>query len=345
MANRYWVGGTGTWNPSSTTNWASVSGGTPGASAPNILDDVFIDANSGGGVITVSGIVFCLSLNTTGFAGSIAGIAGSGIYIYTNIILNCGFNTVNGPQIIFSGTNNGTCSITTTVDIVGVSKSNSAAEVILTSDLVCSYFHFYRGGFDLNDYNVTGGFYTSTTNPRRLFLGSGTWSIPYSSRYGDAGQWNADASTNLTIYPQTSTISLIGGTGTLITQYFRGGGFTYYNLNIGSYNDAGKTITGDNTFNSITNTTQPVLVKFAAFSIQTVSNFALTGTVGNLVVIRSATTSRFTLSSSNAQNVDYISIEDSDAVGPSWTAGFGSINFGNNSGWKFSSSGFFAFFN
>ena len=216
MANRYWVGGTGTWDSSSTTNWASVSGGAPGASAPNILDDVFIDANSGGGVITVSGVVLCLSLNTTGFAGSIAGVGGSAIYIYTNIILNCGFNTVNGPQIIFSGTDNGTCSITTTVAIVGVIKDNSAAEVSLTSDLVCSYLHSIRGGFDLNDYNVTGGFYTSTTNTRRLFLGSGTWSIPYTGSSGDEGQWNADASTNLTINPQTSTISLIGG-GSAIT--------------------------------------------------------------------------------------------------------------------------------
>lgn len=345
MADRYWVGGTGNWNSSSTTNWSGTSGGSGGASAPNISDNVFFDANSNGGVVTVIGSVLCLNVTTTGFTGSLAGQQPASINIYGNLILDCGFNTVNGPSIVFYGTTNNTCSITIPVGLVGLIKDNSAAETSLTSNLICSYINLNRGSLDLNDYNITGGFYTSGTNTRRLVLGSGTWSIPYTGSSGDEGQWNADASTNLTITPQTSTISLIGG-GTAITQYFRGGGFTYYNLNISGNNAAGKTITGNNTFNSITNSTQPVLVKFTAFSTQTVNNFALTGTQGNLVTIQSASTSQFTLSSSNAQNVDYISIRDSNVVGSSWTAGYNSLNLGNNSGWIFTPrpSGFFVFF-
>lgn len=53
MANRYWVGGTGTWNSVSTANWAATTGGASGASAPTSDDIVFIDANSGGGTITL----------------------------------------------------------------------------------------------------------------------------------------------------------------------------------------------------------------------------------------------------------------------------------------------------
>lgn len=53
MANRYWVGGTGTWNAVSTANWAATSGGASGASAPTSADIVFIDANSGSGTITL----------------------------------------------------------------------------------------------------------------------------------------------------------------------------------------------------------------------------------------------------------------------------------------------------
>lgn len=30
MANRYWVGGSGTWNASNTTNWSTASGGAGG---------------------------------------------------------------------------------------------------------------------------------------------------------------------------------------------------------------------------------------------------------------------------------------------------------------------------
>lgn len=32
MANRYWVGGSGTWDNASTTNWSATSGGAAGAS-------------------------------------------------------------------------------------------------------------------------------------------------------------------------------------------------------------------------------------------------------------------------------------------------------------------------
>jgi hypothetical protein len=47
MANRYWVGGSGNWDTSSTSNWSTTSGGAGGASAPTSADDVFLDSNSG----------------------------------------------------------------------------------------------------------------------------------------------------------------------------------------------------------------------------------------------------------------------------------------------------------
>jgi hypothetical protein len=54
MANRYWVGGTGTWNGVSTANWATASGGVSGASAPTVVDNVTFDANSGSGIVTTA---------------------------------------------------------------------------------------------------------------------------------------------------------------------------------------------------------------------------------------------------------------------------------------------------
>lgn len=65
MANRFWVGGTGTWNNSSTANWSTTSGGASGASAPTSSDDVFIDANSGGGAITIASGAACRNLTVT----------------------------------------------------------------------------------------------------------------------------------------------------------------------------------------------------------------------------------------------------------------------------------------
>lgn len=54
MANRYWVGGTGTWNSSNTANWSAVSGGVGGASVPTAADDVFFDSNTGSGTVTMA---------------------------------------------------------------------------------------------------------------------------------------------------------------------------------------------------------------------------------------------------------------------------------------------------
>jgi len=46
MADRYWVGGAGTWDTSSTTHWSASSGGASGASAPTSADNVFFDSAS-----------------------------------------------------------------------------------------------------------------------------------------------------------------------------------------------------------------------------------------------------------------------------------------------------------
>lgn len=54
MAARFWVGGTGTWDASSTTNWSATTGGAGGVSVPTSADNVTIDANSGSGIITVN---------------------------------------------------------------------------------------------------------------------------------------------------------------------------------------------------------------------------------------------------------------------------------------------------
>jgi hypothetical protein len=54
MAARFWVGGTGTWSASNTTNWAATSGGAGGASVPGAADDVTFNGSSGsGGTITI----------------------------------------------------------------------------------------------------------------------------------------------------------------------------------------------------------------------------------------------------------------------------------------------------
>lgn len=56
MATFYWVGGSGTWDTTTTTNWSSISGAGGGAGVPTSADSVVFDANSGlgGGGFTVT---------------------------------------------------------------------------------------------------------------------------------------------------------------------------------------------------------------------------------------------------------------------------------------------------
>jgi hypothetical protein len=86
MANRYWVGGNGTWNLTATTNWSATSNGASGASAPTPGDDVYFDVNSNSGtgnwtVTLVTGT--CASLNVSGLDGQLTINLGT---LYTNTL-------------------------------------------------------------------------------------------------------------------------------------------------------------------------------------------------------------------------------------------------------------------
>jgi hypothetical protein len=85
MATYYWVGGSGTWDASATTNWSATSGGAGGAGVPTSADDVVFDINSGPGspisTITVSSAI-CKSFSTTNvapvtFVGGVLRVYGS----------------------------------------------------------------------------------------------------------------------------------------------------------------------------------------------------------------------------------------------------------------------------
>ena len=75
MPNRYWVGGTGTWDGANTANWSATSGGTGGASIPTSADDVYLDSNSGTGTVTVTGGVcrsfYCTNSVTGSYSGTL----------------------------------------------------------------------------------------------------------------------------------------------------------------------------------------------------------------------------------------------------------------------------------
>ena len=73
MANRYWVGGTASWDGTAGSKWALTSGGAGGQAVPTSADTVFFDANSGANTVTIgAGTAICSTLTMTGFTGTLA---------------------------------------------------------------------------------------------------------------------------------------------------------------------------------------------------------------------------------------------------------------------------------
>jgi len=116
MANRYWVGGTDTWDATAGTKWATTSGGAGGASVPTAADIALFDAASGASTVTIgSGTATCLQLNMVGFTGTLAfgnnsiELPGSGVAIYVGSttfsvtgtpVINCTYSGAVGTRTI-----------------------------------------------------------------------------------------------------------------------------------------------------------------------------------------------------------------------------------------------------
>jgi len=106
MADRYWVGGTANWDGTAGTKWATTSGGAGGASVPTSADNVFFDANSGAGTVTIATVnANCNNLNFTGFTGTIFSVSNTPeIYIYGNLVVSA---SVAASALIFIGSGGG----------------------------------------------------------------------------------------------------------------------------------------------------------------------------------------------------------------------------------------------
>jgi hypothetical protein len=342
MANRYWVGGTGTWDTTTTTNWSATSGGAGGASAPTSTDAVFFNSNSGSGTVTNTDNVQCLSLTCTGFTGTI-NCAGFSITLYGNVTLSSGGTyTALGLNI------NNVCTLTSVgkhIAYLFIGDTNGNANLTLGDDLYCGVagdsgaLGFTDGTFNANNKNVScSGFYSFDVGyTRTLNMGSGTWTLFGTT--GDSGwmSFGADDVINMTINCDTSTINFTPPASSSVM--FSSHNKTYYNLNMGG---AGSTLGLQNyvtnIFNTISTSTQPCTLIFYSGKTYRVTNFNVLGTAGNLVsLISTSNGTRFSLSkSSGSVSVDYLSIKDSNATGgATWYAGTHSTNVSNNLGWIF----------
>ena len=276
MADRYWVGGTGTWGNSQTTNWSATSGGTAGASVPTASDNVYFDANSnvGTGAFTVTMANeprLCNDFTASGLDGTMT-LTGVGLTVS---------GSLDWPATNFSPTYSGTTTFNATTtgktitarvafpnyqDVVfdgagGGWTLGFALEVAsLNGTLILTRGTFSTSG---SNYSVTANdFESSNSNTRTLNLNGSTVTLT-----GVLGTtcWDMSTSTNATLNAGTST-SLSAGA-------FEGGGLTYSTV---VFSSEGTSISGANTFTNLTIDLVSPSTELTGFSFY--ENQTITGT-------------------------------------------------------------------
>jgi hypothetical protein len=276
MANRYWVGGSGTWNTTSTTNWSTGSGGSGGASVPTVADNVFFD-QAGTYTVSMTGALACLDITVS--AGTVTFAQG------TSPTLD-----VRGSMTLLAGTSWSAIPVTFSATTTGKTVTTNGASInnVFTFDgvggewtlgsainLVNANLTVTNGTFNSGNYSITaGGLSSNNANTRTINLGSSTVTIN-----GGFGIF-FNTQTGLTFNAGTSQINFTGAGVSPQIQT----GVTFYNVAFTSTTSGTKAIIGTNTFNNLA-VTAPSAAGLATvtFNAQQTINGTLstTGTAGN----------------------------------------------------------------
>lgn len=185
MANRYWVGGAGTWDATAGSKWATTSGGTGGAAVPTSSDDVFFDAASGAVAVATSGTTTdnCNNLDFTGFTGTLTHASSTNINIYGNFTAGAGMTYTVGnsssSHLQFQAPSGSKTITSNGKTLAALYFLGAAGSWSLTGNTNFSVLAHTNGTVDFAGYNVTasGNFTSSGVATRSLILGSGTLTI------------------------------------------------------------------------------------------------------------------------------------------------------------------------
>ena len=251
MAARYWVGGTAAWDGTAGTKWSLTSGGTGGEAVPTSADDVFFDANSGTGTVTVTAVATCLTLDFTGYTGTFAG--GSNVVISGNKLFISATTSWTSTSSLFFSSNSGTCTITTngkTFTQITLGSTGVSTAIFSLQDAVTlgGVFDIISGTFTTNGYAVTAfQLSSSNSNVRTINLGSSL--VTLTGGNGTAA-FSTTTTTNLTFNAGTSSIVL--SSSSFQVSFNAGLGLTFYNVSLtGTGASQSHLIFGINTFNNL----------------------------------------------------------------------------------------------
>lgn len=318
----------------STANTRTIQhGSTAGGTESNAVS-FLINAGSDTIATTVTSYIKNLDFSGGTFTGTLTNTTRN---IHGNFTLKTGMTLTAGTNATTFAATSGTQTFTSAQSLdFPITVDAPGATVTLADNLTIGStraFTLTAGTWNVNAKTASVGSFASAGSVARAITFGTSGKITISG--AGATAWSASGS-NLTTTGTTATISMASASA----KTFAGGGFNYA-ATLSQDGAGALTISGNNTFVNITNTTQPVTITFTAGSTQTVSSFTASGTSGNLVTLNSSSPgTRFTLSDASGTNtVSYCSITDSLATGGAeWSALLtdGNVNGGNNSGWMFS---------
>lgn len=291
MADRYWVGGNGTWD-ATTTHWSASSGGAAGASVPTATDNVIFDTLSNlptnaSYAVTIGTASSCLDISISGPAANtvtITSAATAVINVYgswLNAATGVAFTTVGNNVINFSSTTTGRTIATN--NNLGLASTNIIFNGVgggwtLTTALTANGVFPNAGTFDTNSLGLAiNSFQRSGSLAAVLTLGN---SAIVCSGSGPIGL----NSTNFVLNAGTSTINCSNASIT-----FTGAGLTFYNVLFSSTSAAINTvsITGANTFNNL---------NVATTTLQKIIQLGANQTVNGTLTLGATNTAQFRIS-------------------------------------------------
>lgn len=356
MADRYWVAGNGNWND--TAHWSLTDGGAGGASVPTSADDVKLRSLV---VVTIPAgyTASCRELRTSAVAGTLTVEATATLNIYGNVFV---FAAVTNSGSVIT-VNAYTFQGFGTYVMKGLVAQSIIGSRFSPPVLVCDGAFVYAGesltlgavtvlsgiftttGLNCTTLTLLGGDYmagsfglmaetlaTSGSNVRNLYLGSGTITLTGSTAV------NFTSLTNFGINPGTSTISINGSGAAQVINF---GGATIHNLNLANASASSFTFTGNVIANRIASARSGAYtVNIDSGKTLTVTEWAVTGTVGNIVSLRCTTPDsqgNITKVGGGTSSTAYVSVKDIHAEPTLTFVSTQSTDDGNNTNWFFDS--------
>lgn len=255
---RYWVGGTGTWDASTTTNWSTSSGGAGGASVPTSLDDVVFNtssstANAAYTCTIGTGATVRSQKNHDGQgSGNNITWAGSGTMVmHDDFDLTAGTadctRTFTGAIVLSGSTTGFTFDSKGVILASAITVNGVSAEWALAGslDIGSSNITVTNGLFDLATYDLTAGSISSNNgNSRTIDFDTGTTTLS-----GSTPLTFGTTETNRAALTCTASTSQITCSATSPT--FSGNNQSFYNVSFTSTSAGTVTINGVNTFNNL----------------------------------------------------------------------------------------------